>query len=94
MSAWPPRQTDGKAVQQFHLVFESHDGRALVRCQPDSFSISVSDSGDGPAAGHTDNGLGTMIVETLCRQINASVEKERLVDDYTVTIKVPHQKVS
>ena len=31
MSAWTYRSSDGKAAQRlFHLVLESHDGRALV----------------------------------------------------------------
>jgi two-component sensor histidine kinase len=37
-------------------------------------------------------GLGTTIVESLCQQINATVEKEHLVDGYTVTVKVPHRR--
>jgi two-component sensor histidine kinase len=82
------------AIQHSRPVHDGRGARVTLRCQPDSFSISVSDSGEGPAAGHTEAGLGTTIVETLCKQINASVEKERLVDGYTVTIKVPHPKVS
>jgi two-component sensor histidine kinase len=80
--------------QHSRPVRDGRGARVMLRCQPDSFSISVSDSGDGPAAGHTNAGLGTTIVESLCQQINATVEKERLVDGYTVTIKVPHRKAS
>jgi two-component sensor histidine kinase len=71
-------------------------GRARVKlkCQPDSFSISVSDSGDGPAAGQSNAGLGSTIVEALSQQINATVEKERLEDGYTVTVMVPQAKPS
>ena len=80
------------AIQHARPVRDGRGARVTLRCQPDSFSVSVSDSGDGPAAGQTDAGLGTTIVESLCRQINASVEKERLVDGYTVTVKVPHRR--
>jgi two-component sensor histidine kinase len=82
------------AIQHSRPVHEGRGARVTLRCQPDSFSISVADSGDGPAAGPTGAGLGTPIVESLCKQLNASVEKERLVDGYTVTVKVPHRKVS
>jgi two-component sensor histidine kinase len=53
-----------------------------------------SDPGDGPAAGHTNAGLGTTIVESLCQQINATVDKERLAEGYTISIKIPHRKAS
>jgi two-component sensor histidine kinase len=81
-------------IQHSHPVREGQGVRVMLRCQPDSFSISVSDPGDGPAAGHTNAGLGTTIVESLCQQINATAEKERLVEGYTVSIKVPHRKAS
>jgi two-component sensor histidine kinase len=82
------------AIQHSRPVRDGRGARVTLRCQPDSFSISVSDSGDGPADGHTNAGLGTTIVESLCQQINASVEKERLADGYTVTVKVPHRKAT
>jgi two-component sensor histidine kinase len=81
-------------IRHSHPVREDQGVRVMLRCQPDSFSISVSDPGDGPAAGHTNAGLGTTIVESLCQQINATVEKERLVEGYTVSVKVPHRKAS
>jgi two-component sensor histidine kinase len=80
------------AIQHSRPVRDGRGARVRLRCQPDSFSISVSDSGDGPAAGYTNAGLGTTIVESLCQQINATVKKERLVEGYTVTIKIPHAK--
>jgi two-component sensor histidine kinase len=82
------------AIQHSRSVRKGEGACVTLRCQPDSFSISVSDSGDGPAAGHTNAGLGTTIVESLCKQINATVEKERLVDGYTVTVMVPHRRSS
>jgi two-component sensor histidine kinase len=79
------------AIQHSRPVREGRGARVKLRCQPDRFSISVSDSGDGPADGHTDAGLGTTIVEALSQQINATVEKGRLEDGYTVTVMVPHR---
>jgi hypothetical protein len=34
------------------------------------------------------------MVESLCQQINATVERERLVDGYSVTVMVPHRRAS
>jgi two-component sensor histidine kinase len=73
---------------------EGRGAHVVLRCEPDSFSISVSDSGDGPPAGHANAGLGTTIVDTLCQQIKATIAKERLVEGYTVTVNVPHRQVS
>ena len=65
----------------------------LLEAGTDAFSVSVSDSGDGPAAvTETHTGLGTRIVETLARQINAAVTKEHLAPGYKVTVTVPHGK--
>jgi two-component sensor histidine kinase len=82
------------AIQHARPVRDGRGARVMLRRQPDGFSISVSDSGDGPAAGHSNAGLGTTIVETLCKQINATIEKERSMDGYTVTVVVPHRKTS
>jgi two-component sensor histidine kinase len=57
---------------------------------PDDFTISVSDSGEGPATAQTKAGLGTRIIETLARQINATVAKGRVAAGYTITVTVPH----
>jgi two-component sensor histidine kinase len=55
----------------------------------DTFSISVSDPGDGPAVGETRNGLGTRIVETLAKQIGAVIVRERMDPGYKITVTVP-----
>jgi two-component sensor histidine kinase len=74
-----------------HIVLEDH---------ADHFSISVSDPGDGPQVAQTPDslgirhaGLGTRIVETLARQINATLAKELLAPGYKVTVTVPHRAV-
>jgi two-component sensor histidine kinase len=82
------------AIQHSGSVGEGRGARVILGCQPDSFSISVSDPGDGPVSANTKAGLGTTIVESLCQQINATVEKERLVEGYTVTVIVPHRRAS
>jgi two-component sensor histidine kinase len=82
------------AIQHARPVGEGQGARVMLRCHPDSFSISVSDPGDGPVSGHTKAGLGTTIVESLCEQINAKVEKERSVEGYAVTVIVPHRRAS
>jgi two-component sensor histidine kinase len=71
-----------------HIVLKNH---------ADNFSISVSDLGEGPRAveiaadlGVRHAGLGTQIVETLARQINATVVKDRSSAGYVVTVTVPH----
>jgi two-component sensor histidine kinase len=82
------------AIQHSRPVGEGRGTRVTLRCQPDSFSINVSDPGDGPLSAHTKAGLGTTIVESLCQQINARVEKERLVEGYAITVIVPHRRAS
>ena len=70
-----------------HVKLEAHVG---------NFSISVSDPGDGPAAaqvgelGTRHDGLGTRIVQTLARQINATITKGRSAAGYTVTVAAAH----
>jgi two-component sensor histidine kinase len=66
----------------------------------DNLSISVSDPGDGPVAakapgslGSRHSGLGTRIIETLARQIDATIAKELLATGYKVTVTVPHRPV-
>jgi two-component sensor histidine kinase len=56
----------------------------------DTFSICVLDPGDGPAVAKTPAGFGTQIIETLARQINATVVKECVAPGYKVTVTVPH----
>jgi two-component sensor histidine kinase len=63
-----------------HIVLEADAG---------NFSMSVSDPGDGltvPQVGELVAGLGTRLVETLTRQINATVTKGRSAAGYTVTV--------
>jgi two-component sensor histidine kinase len=68
----------------------------VLTTTPDTISISVSDPGDGPAApqagelGTRHAGLGTRIVETLARQINATVTRGRSAAGYTVTVASDH----
>ena len=64
-----------------------------LKSYPDNFSISVSDPGDGPAGGQTGR-LGTRIIETLARQINAEISKERSAAGYRVTVTVPHRAIA
>ena len=70
-----------------HIVLEADAG---------NFSISVSDPGDGPAVPQANElgarraGLGTRLVETLSRQINATVTKGCSAAGYTVTVAAAH----
>ena len=77
------------AIQHSKPIGESGTLHILLKRHPDTFTISVSDPGDGPAAAQSADGLGTRIVETLARQINATVAKERLSKGYKVTVTVP-----
>ena len=84
------------AIQHSRPVGESGNVQIVLKSHADNFSISVSDPGDGPPAAQTSAGLGTRhaglgtrIVETLARQINATVAKERLANGYKVTVTVP-----
>jgi two-component sensor histidine kinase len=70
------------AIQHSKPIGESGTLHILLKCHPDTFAISVSDAGDGPAAAQSPAGLGTRIVDTLARQINATVAKERLPKGY------------
>jgi two-component sensor histidine kinase len=78
------------AIRHSTVVGNSGSIGVLLEARTDAFSICVSDSGDGPAiVADTHIGLGTRIVETLARQINATVAKERLAPGYKVTVTVP-----
>jgi two-component sensor histidine kinase len=80
------------AIQHSRPVGEGGAVHILLKADPDIFAISVSDSGDGPAeAAQSYAGLGTQIVQTLARQINATVAKERLATGYKVTVTVPQR---
>jgi two-component sensor histidine kinase len=79
------------AIRHSTVVRDSGSIRVLLEAGTDTFSVCVSDSGDGPAdVAETHTGLGTRIIETLARQINAAVVKERLAPGYRVTVTVPH----
>src|SRR6185437_7371086 len=77
------------AIQHSNPTAESGVLHILLKRHPETFTISVSDPGSGPAATQSADGLGTRIVETLARQINAAVAKERLSNGYKVTVTVP-----
>jgi two-component sensor histidine kinase len=77
------------AIQHSIPIGESGTLHILLKCHPDTFAISVSDPGGGPAAAQSPAGLGTRIVDTLARQINATVAKERLSKGFKVTVTVP-----
>jgi two-component sensor histidine kinase len=86
------------AIQHSRPVGESGSVNVVLKDRANNFSISVSDPGDGPPAnqqpgslGTRHAGLGTRIVETLARQINATVAKERSAAGYKVTVTVPHR---
>jgi two-component sensor histidine kinase len=80
------------AIQHSRPAGEGGAVHVVLATRPDTFSISVSDSGAGPAAGQSDAGLGTRIVETLAHQIKATVAKHRLAAGYTVAITVPRRR--
>jgi two-component sensor histidine kinase len=76
-------------IQHSNPIGESGTLHILLKCHLDTFAISVLDAGDGPTAVQSPAGLGTRIVDTLARQINATVAKERLSKGYKVTVTVP-----
>jgi two-component sensor histidine kinase len=66
----------------------------VLKTAQDSFSIRVSDQGDGPGAkrvaGITErDGLGARLIEAFARQIEATITRDRGPDGYTVTVTVP-----
>jgi two-component sensor histidine kinase len=77
------------AIQHSSSVGDSRSIRVVLKARTDAFSISVSDPGDGPAVAETHTGLGTRIVDTLAKQINAAVVREQTLPGYTVTVTVP-----
>jgi two-component sensor histidine kinase len=77
------------AIQHSGSVGDSRSIRVVLKARTDAFSISVSDPGDGPAVAETHTGLGTRIVDTLAKQINAAVVREQTLPGYTVTVTVP-----
>ena len=81
------------AIQHSKPSGETGAVHILLRTHPDVFSITVSNSGDGPAA-QSSAGLGTRIVETLARQIDGMVARKRLAAGYEVTVTVPHRRAA
>ena len=86
------------AIQHSRPVTQGGNVHIVLKDHADHYSISVSDPGDGPAAakipgslGSRHSGLGTRIVETLARQIDATIAKEVLATGYKVTVTVPHR---
>jgi two-component sensor histidine kinase len=79
------------AIQHSRPVGESGTIRVSLKTHSDIFSISILDPGNGPAAAQSCDGLGTRIVETLARQVNATIAKETLAAGYKVTVTVPHR---
>jgi two-component sensor histidine kinase len=77
------------AIQHSRPVGNGGAVHVVLRDDADAYSVSVSDPGDGPAAEHS-SGLGTRIIDTLARQIDATVARERLGAGYRVTLTVPH----
>jgi two-component sensor histidine kinase len=77
------------AIQHSSFAGDSGSIRVALKSGTDTFSISVSDPGDGPAAAETHTGLGTRIVEKLAKQINAAVVRERTVPGYRITVTSP-----
>jgi two-component sensor histidine kinase len=60
---------------------------------PDSFSISVSDEGNGPLlhAGMQTAGIGARMVEAFARQIDGLITTGRKPEGYFVTVTVPRR---
>ena len=64
-----------------------------LKTAPDSFSISVSDEGNGPPL-HADtqtSGIGARMIEAFARQINATITKGRGSAGYGVRVTVPRR---
>jgi two-component sensor histidine kinase len=77
------------AIQHSRPAGDGGQVRILLKTSSDKYSISVSDSGEGPAATHS-SGLGTRIVDAFARQIHATVTRHRVPGGYAVTVTVPH----
>jgi two-component sensor histidine kinase len=84
------------AIQHSRPVGAGGSVHIVLKDNADNFSISISDPGDGPVSpqpgklGTRHSGLGTRIVETLCRQIEGTVTRGRSASGYAVTVMVPH----
>jgi two-component sensor histidine kinase len=78
------------AIQHSQAVAEGGAIRVVVNSHPNDFSVSVSDPGSGPDPSRTTLGLGTKLVDALTQQIKATITKQSLAANYTVTVTVPH----
>jgi two-component sensor histidine kinase len=80
------------AIQHSRPAGEGGSVHIVLEADAGNFSMSVSDPGDGPAAPQAGElsarraGLGTRLVETLTRQINATVTEGRSAAGYAVTV--------
>jgi two-component sensor histidine kinase len=78
-----------------HSSPSGRDGRIqiVLRTALDSFSITVSDCGNGPPpqANTQTAGIGTRMVEAFARQVTATITKERSPAGYAVTVTVPRR---
>jgi two-component sensor histidine kinase len=73
----------------------SRGGRVQIalKTAPDSFSIRVSDDGNGPPL-HADtqtSGIGARMVEAFARQLEATITKERSSAGYAIRVTVPRR---
>jgi two-component sensor histidine kinase len=78
-----------------HSRPSSRGGRVQIalKTAPDSFSISVSDEGNGPPL-HADtqtSGIGARMIEAFARQIDATITKGRGSAGYGVRVTVPRR---
>jgi two-component sensor histidine kinase len=79
-----------------HSRPSSRSGRVQIalKTAPDSFSICVSDEGNGPPpqADTQTSGIGARMVEAFARQIEATITKERSsAAGYAVRVTVPRR---
>lgn len=86
------------AIQHSNPQSEGGNVRIVLKNHADNFSIGIADPGTGPASAQTVDGsgiphagLGTKIIDTLARQINAKLTKETSARGYEVTVTVPHR---
>ena len=52
-------------------------------------SVSVSDTGQGPAPDKPQAGMGSRIVRALANQLGAGIDTRRGPDGYTVELTIP-----
>ena len=95
------KEVDHRVKNSSKPISKNPSVHIVLKDSADSYLISVCDPGDGPDAaqgtadlGTRHAGLGTRIVETLARQINATITNELSVTGYKITITVPKSAVS